>query len=64
MNTLAQDNAQKRMLQVRITEEAWRRLRVYCGLRDVLPGDVVTESLLEKLPPVDASLTVQEEAQV
>jgi len=49
------------MFQGTISEEALRRLRVHAAFREMRPAEILTELIMNHLPPVDLALRVQEQ---
>lgn len=56
MSTVAQPL--DKLLQSRISLEAWKRVRVQAALRGCTPGAIVNDLIVEKLPAVDPALEV------
>jgi len=51
MATISQN---EKLLQAKVSEDAYRRIKVAAAMTDRAPGDVVTELAERYLPPVEA----------
>lgn len=45
-----------RVIQAKISEDAWRRVRIQAAARECTPGQIISNLITDNLPPVDPTL--------